>query len=249
MKFPTQGVAGVPFAVTSLTEAVDWLLDQGTKGAGVAVRLANAYCVALSSKDANYRQVLLGDGVNFPDGTPIVWAARLQRARGVRPQRVRGPSFFVEALDRSQGTGLSHFFLGATDATLSALEMEIGARFPETRLAGFHSPPFGDLDEDFYTVSEAVIRESAPDIVWIGLGTPKQDFAAQRLSSALCLPCVGVGAAFDFVAGTVVEAPKWIQKSGMEWLFRLISEPRRLWKRYLFGNARFILELAKGSNE
>lgn len=247
MTFNKVRIAGVPFAVTSLSDAADWLLQEATRGSGVAVRLANAYCIALSTQDAGYRRVLVGDGVNFPDGAPIVWGARLRPASHIgRPQRVRGPSFFVESLNRSQGTELSHFFLGSTEATLALLEKELQLRFPKARLAGFYSPPFGELDEEFYRVAEAKINESAPDIVWLGLGTPKQDFAAHKLSQSMELPCVGVGAAFDFVAGTVAEAPVWVQKSGFEWLFRLVSEPRRLWRRYFFGNARFLLELVKG---
>lgn len=240
-------IAGVPFVVTNLPQAVDWFLGEARRGSNVAVRLVNAYCIALSTQDADYRRVLEGDGVNFPDGASVVWGARLRLTSHLGwPQRVRGPSFFVECLSRSQGTGLSHFFLGSTEDTLTSLENEISLRFPEAQLSGFYSPPFGELNEEFYSTAQSKIEESAPDIVWLGLGTPKQDFAARRLSEALSLPCVGVGAAFDFLAGTVVEAPVWVQKSGFEWFFRLCSEPRRLWRRYLFGNARFLRELIRG---
>lgn len=239
-------VAGVPFGVTNLSEASDWLLSVAMRRSAVALRLANAYCVALASSDSSYRDILLGDGVNLPDGAPVVWVLR---RRGLQADRVRGPSFFVETLDRSQGTTLSHFFLGATDETLSALRAELQDRYPEARLAGSYAPPFGELDEQFYLIAETKIRHAMPDIVWVGLGTPKQDFATYELANRTGLPCVGVGAAFDFVAGTVAEAPVWVQNSGFEWLFRLLSEPRRLWKRYLFGNTRFIVELIRARNE
>lgn len=248
MPFHREQVAGVPFGVTNLTEAVEWLLATAATRKGIAVRLANAYCIALSSKDVDYRRILTGEGVNLPDGTPVVWALRRKRLDGdLRAQRVRGPSFFVSALDRSQSRDLSHYFLGATDETLAALAKQIESRFPDVRIAGYYSPPFGELDADFYRISESKIKKAEPDIVWIGLGTPKQDFAAHRLAQSLGIPCVGVGAAFDFVAGTVSEAPLWVQNSGFEWLFRLLSEPRRLWRRYLFGNFRFLIEVAKGS--
>lgn len=246
MIFPKATVAGVPFGVTNLSEASDWLLSMARRRSGVAVRLSNAYCVALASSDASYRKVLLGEGINFPDGTPVVWALR---SRGLKADRVRGPSFFVETLDRSQGTTISHFFLGATDETLSAMRAALQGRYPKARLVGFHAPPFGDLDEQFYRIAETKICDARPDIVWVGLGTPKQDFATQELAHRTGLPCVGVGAAFDFVAGTTAEAPIWVQNSGLEWLFRLLSEPRRLWKRYVFGNTRFIVELIKVRNE
>ncbi|MDO5720817.1 MAG: WecB/TagA/CpsF family glycosyltransferase [Actinomycetaceae bacterium] len=250
MVFLTQQVAGIPFAVAKRHEAVDWLLEAASARRGIAVRLSNAYCIDVASKDKAYKQVLLDGDMNFPDGTPVVWAMRgaSRSQASLKPERVRGPSFFVDAIEMSQNTALSHFFLGTTDQTLELLETSLLSRFPQIRIAGMHSPPFGDLDNEFYASSEKHIRDANPDIVWIGLGTPKQDFASQQLARSIGVPCIGVGAAFDFVAGTVREAPAWCQKFGFEWLFRLLSEPRRLWKRYLFGNVGFTIEWFKGLN-
>jgi N-acetylglucosaminyldiphosphoundecaprenol N-acetyl-beta-D-mannosaminyltransferase len=249
MVFSTLQVAGIPFAVTNPKKAADWVLSAASTHSAVAVRLSNAYCVALASEDDKYRQILLDEGINFPDGTPVVWAMRgiVKSRSGSRPERVRGPSLFVDTIRKSENSGLSHFFLGATEQTLDLLEAELTRRFPGASIAGKYSPPYGDLDADFYRTSEAKIREVNPDIIWIGLGTPKQDFASLQLASTLGIPCIGVGAAFDFVAGTVPEAPVWCQRSGLEWLFRLLSEPRRLWRRYLFGNVRFLIEWSKAA--
>ena len=113
-------------------------------------------------------------------------------------------------------------------------------RFPGITIVGTHAPPFGPFDDGVIEALAARITSVAPQIVWVGLGTPKQDFVAARLVAATNVTCVAVGAAFDFLAGTKREAPGWVQWCGLEWLFRLMTEPRRLWRRYLLGNARFL---------
>ncbi|AOY70090.1 N-acetylglucosaminyldiphospho-UDP N-acetyl-beta-D-mannosaminyltransferase [Arthrobacter sp. ZXY-2] len=117
---------------------------------------------------------------------------------------------------------------------------EAKRQYPGVRIAGFHAPPFGPVDAGFIAAEAARIRDASPDIVWVGLGTPKQDFATTMLAEETRINCVGVGAAFDFLAGCQPEAPKIFQKSGTEWIFRFMSEPRRLWRRYTFGNIRFL---------
>lgn len=107
-------------------------------------------------------------------------------------------------------------------------------------MAGNFAPPFSDLNQSFVELCRDAVLGSGANIVWVGLGTPKQDFLASALAGLVGVPCIGVGAAFDFVAGTVQEAPPWIQRSGLEWLFRLTQDPRRLWRRYVFGNLQFV---------
>ena len=154
----------------------------------------------------------------------------------------------MASVNASQSSGTSNFFLGATANTLGRLTTRLGAEFPLAAIAGSYAPPFAPFTEALLDVCSERVIASKADIVWIGLGTPKQDFVAQELARRTGRPCVGVGAAFDFAAGTVSEAPKWIQQSGFEWAFRFMSEPRRLWRRYLIGNAHFIsTALAYGS--
>jgi N-acetylglucosaminyldiphosphoundecaprenol N-acetyl-beta-D-mannosaminyltransferase len=136
--------------------------------------------------------------------------------------------------------------LGATDETLTKLSDEARTRYPGLHIVDCYAPPFGPVEQTIDEACMARIAAAKPDIVWIGMGTPKQDFAAARLAERLPGVYIGVGAAFDFVAGSVREAPKWVQNSGFEWAYRLCSEPRRLWRRYLFGNARFILAVIRG---
>jgi N-acetylglucosaminyldiphosphoundecaprenol N-acetyl-beta-D-mannosaminyltransferase len=242
-------IGGLPFEVTNLHTAVDDViaLAESDAGAGTAVRLSNAYCVALASNDPAYRDVIVGEGLTFPDGAPVSWLLRIKTRKPWKTRRVRGPSLFVETLDRGRSCGLRHFMLGGTEDTLTRLTEEVGRRYPGVQIVGTYSPPYGPLDAAFYKECCARITTAKPDVVWVGLGTPKQDFACSELARQLPSVFVGVGAAFDFVAGSVKEAPKWIQNSGMEWAYRLCSEPSRLWRRYLFGNARFIWVVLSGT--
>lgn len=239
--FVSREVAGVPFAVASLDEAVEWLITEAAPNRlPVNVRLANAYNVALAAGDASYRKLLSAHGVNFPDGTPVVWA--MNRGRGARSRagRVRGPSLFTAAMARSVGAGTRHFLLGSTRDTLAALETSLSESNPGVTLVGSYSPPFAPVDENFLTGCVEEILKTEADVVWVGLGTPKQDVVGTELAARLKVTTVNVGAAFDFAAGTLNEAPVWVQRSGFEWLHRLASEPRRLWRRYLLGNLAFI---------
>jgi N-acetylglucosaminyldiphosphoundecaprenol N-acetyl-beta-D-mannosaminyltransferase len=225
-----------------MVEAVQWLLAEASRGPepGFAVRLSNAYCVALADKDKAYRDVLNGPGITFPDGAPVVWFMRLRG--GVRTaSRVRGPSFFKAALQLSQNSHLSHYFIGGTEASLAAMLEAVKREYPGLRVAGASSPPFRDHDESDIDKWTADIKTAGARLVWVGLGTPKQDYLTVKLAERLGIPCIGVGAAFDFVAGTVREAPPRLQRSGFEWLFRFAMEPRRLWRRYIFGNLRFLV--------
>lgn len=239
-------VGGIPFRCTSLERAARWLLDLAmSRPAGVPVRLANAYCVALAQKDSDYRAVLRGTGVNLPDGAPVVWFMR-RSSRGLSAGRVRGPSFFRLVLALSEGTPVAHYFLGSTPDVLGRLIDEIHDDHPHLNVAGAFAPPFAPVDEPWLDDVAARVHRARPDLVWVGMGTPKQDFVAVGLAARLSIPCVGVGAAFDFVAGAVPEAPMWMQRTGVEWVFRLVSEPRRLWKRYLVGNTMFLAAAIRG---
>ena len=235
-------VGQVPFAITNLQAASDWLIESSKSSESpIAVRLANAYCVALAEGESAYRDLLATSGINFPDGTPVVKFMQFrERTAGSRPGRVRGPSLFTKVLEEGQSQELRHFFLGASPTALKALEANVKERFPRALVVGSYSPPFAPVSENYIDACEAAVAGCSPEIVWVGLGTPKQDFVASALAPRLGVPIVGVGAAFDFVAGTTPEAPVWMQNSGLEWLFRFASEPKRLGRRYLSGNVIFL---------
>lgn len=238
--FPVINVARVPFHVTTLEGASDWLLESATeRRRHPNVRLANAYNVALAQKEAEYGALLRQEGVNFPDGAPVVWFMNLHN-RDDRARRVRGPSLFPLTLGKSVPRGTRHFLLGGSPETLSQLEKNIRATYPGIVIAGAYSPPFAVVDPEYITNCAERVQVSDADIVWLGLGTPKQDQLGTALARQVDALTVNVGAAFDFQAGTVREAPAWVQRSGFEWLYRLASEPKRLWRRYLIGNLQFL---------
>ncbi len=242
-RFDTVRVAGIDFADTDAPTALAWLLEtcSSTRGPRPSVRLANAWSAVLAARSPDYLTVLNGEGVTFPDGASITGTMRvLRRGEYQHGRRVRGPSLFVDCMDAGRERGLRHFLLGTTDPTLEALSAELEARFPGVRISGTYSPAFAPMDDAFVEACRRRVAESDSDVVWIALGVPKQDVLTHELSKRLDVTCVGVGAAFDMLSGRVREAPSWMQRLGVEWVFRLAVEPRRLWRRYLLGNVAFI---------
>lgn len=238
-------VGKVPFVRSTLSQAVSFVLLAAQTRRPLPIRLSNAYCVALASKDAAYQELLSGDGVNFADGTPVVWAMRRKVDDPSSIGRVRGPSLFRETLSAGRATAIQHFLLGSTPETLDALEPAIQSQIPGVIISGKYSPPFAKIDQDFIAECTDQVLKTKAQLVWVALGTPKQDHVAAQLSKSTGLPTVAVGAAFDFVAGTTREAPKWIQESGIEWAYRFAAEPTRLWRRYTIGNFRFLASVIK----
>jgi N-acetylglucosaminyldiphosphoundecaprenol N-acetyl-beta-D-mannosaminyltransferase len=237
----TADVAGVPFIVTNLDEAALRVLAMAhgqEKAEGI--RLANAYSVVVANSDPAYSTLMKTSGSNYPDGAPVVACMRiLEGSNGAG--RVRGPSFFRRTIEFGIEQGTRHFFLGTTPETLVSLESNLRSLYPAIQIAGSYAPPFAPLDADLVSACLKALEGKEPHIVWVGMGSPKQDFIAAEIVAALDIPSAGVGAAFDFISGAVAEAPKWVQTVGLEWFFRLISDPKRLWKRYLVGNVRFLL--------
>ncbi len=210
-----------------------------TNPTGAHVHLANAYTIALASRDLQYRSVLSDTAINFPDGKPIGWVSRF-KGHNMPLQQVRGPQLFLDVMAEGIDSGVRHFLLGSTPEVLSLLEAKLKQLFPELQIAGTMSPPFRQPTDEELAHRDHTLRESGAHIVWVGLGTPKQDHEVERLAETISAVSIAIGAAFDFVAGTQREAPNYMRNMGMEWLFRLLTEPRRLWRRYLIGNFRFL---------
>ncbi len=240
---PRRDVAGLPFSVVPLLDAVDMLVDLGRRPPthGVAVAFANAYSIALADTDAEYRQVLRRADLLASDGMPVVWAGqRLHPTLAGRWTRVYGPDVMTAVLARSDSAGPRHYLVGATAPTLAALRGRIARQWPAAVVVGAESPPFRPETPAERDERDARIRAAGATVVWVGLGTPKQDVEARRLADRLPVTALAVGAAFDFLAGTVHQAPRWMQRSGLEWSYRWAREPRRLTRRYLWGNPRFV---------
>lgn len=247
MKEPdVQAIGPVKLLASSPADAAAELTGMARDGTatGTHVHLVNAYSIALADHDADYRHALAGGALNFPDGRPLAWVSAL-RGNDPKLRQVRGPTLFTDVLRLGEPAGLRHYLLGGTPEVLETLIAELPRRYPGIRIVGWESPPFRPLTPAERTCQDERIRCSGADIVWVGLGTPKQDHEAARLATAVSALPVAIGAAFDFAAGAKPEAPAWITGAGLEWLFRLATEPRRLWRRYLIGNVLFIYAAAR----
>jgi N-acetylglucosaminyldiphosphoundecaprenol N-acetyl-beta-D-mannosaminyltransferase len=251
LALPTRNVGPIPFRVVPFADAVRAVLESsaGLAGqeSGVAVHFANAYTVALADSDPRFAQLLARPGsVAFTDGVPVAWVGRRAYPELAGTwDRVYGPDVMQAALEASTADGPKHYLLGSSPGTLASLRDQIALRWPEAAVVGAESPPFRPLSVAEVRAQDARIRDSGATIVWVGLGTPKQDAEVARLAGELPVVAMAVGAAFDFLAGVKPQAPLWMQRSGTEWAFRLASEPRRLARRYLWGNPRFLLAAAR----
>lgn len=209
---------------------------------GMVVHLCNAHNISLARRDRRYRALLNAGTLNLPDGAPVAWLLHI--LGGQSPGRpVRGADLMRHVL--SAGTHRQHFFYGGSPEVVAKL-----ARLSQTvfgaKVVGVESPPFAELSTEALAAAAARLSRAGAEIVWVGLGTPKQDVVAHELLKSYSATYVCVGAAFDYLAGRMREAPRWMRGSGLEWLFRLMAEPRRLAGRYLIGNFRFLSAVLHG---
>lgn len=230
-------ILGVPIAALTFEEAVRLFLDAPNAGYRLGVHFCTTHTLVEASDDIALKTAIRS-GTALPDGVPLVWVGR---ARGVRMERVCGLDLMPTLMDRGRTQGARHYLYGGAHGTPELLAERLIVNYPGLIVVGVESPPFRPLDPDERTATIARINAAKPDFVWVGLGTPKQDYwvAEYRLhleASAL----LAVGAAFDIVSGRRRRAPLLMQRLGAEWLFRLVLEPRRLWRRYLKGNSRFV---------
>jgi len=210
------------------------------------VCVTGVHGVMESQSDEDLREIHNSAGLVTPDGMPLVWLSRWRGARQV--QRVYGPDLMLELCQRSVGRGYRHFFYGGAEGVADLLASRLEKRFPGLVVAGTFCPPFRPLTDAEDEEIIRRIRAAEPDLVWVGLSTPKQErwmrSHVDRLGEAVLL---GVGAAFDFHAGLKPQAPSWMQRIGLEWLFRMLSEPRRLGPRYLVNNPKFVWSILRES--
>lgn len=206
------------------------------------VTICNVHVVVSASQDSDYRDIINGSDMATPDGAPVAWMLRRQGFSG--QPRISGPDVMWTLCERAAGEGLPIYCYGSTEATLTLLEARLWAAFPALRVR-MESPPFRALTAEEDAAAVECINNSNAGIVFVGLGCPKQERWMAEHRGRINAVMIGVGAAFDFHAGTVQRAPAWMRDYGLEWLHRLLSEPGRLWKRYLVTNTLFILGAAR----
>lgn len=225
-------VLGVKVSAIDPDTAVRTISSWIDSGRREYVCVTGVHGVIESQSDPALIQIHNSAGMVTPDGMPLVWSGRFAGADWMR--RVYGPDLMLSVCERSSEAGWSHFLYGAGPGVADAVASRLVDRFPGLAISGTFSPPFRDLTEAEISEVVAMINAARPTIVWIGLSTPKQERWMARFRDLLEAPVlIGVGAAFDIHAGRIAQAPKWMQNSGLEWLFRLSREPRRLWRRYV----------------
>lgn len=232
-------VLGAQIDALSWNDALDQLFVWARARSSRYVCICNVHVVVTASRNAAYLQIINSADMATPDGAPVAWM--LRRQGFARQTRISGPDIMSALCARCAAQGVPVYFYGSTNATLAALEQRLRTRFPKLQIGGMESPPFRMLtaEEDQHATER--INGSGAGIVFVGLGCPKQENWMAEHRGRVHAVMIGVGAAFDFHAGTVQRAPAWMREHGLEWLHRLLSEPRRLWKRYLVTNTLFML--------
>jgi N-acetylglucosaminyldiphosphoundecaprenol N-acetyl-beta-D-mannosaminyltransferase len=238
-------VCGIPLALTDYERTLDWIDAKVARRAREYICVCNVHAVMASAEDADLRTALLGSSLNLPDGQPLVWA---MSALGRRlDDRVYGPELMARSCARSAASGQRlYLYGGRNQGALVQLTLNLRQRYPGVRIVGGYSPPHRPLTADERAEVVHQINAARADVVWVGIGVPKQEKWMAQLRSELRAPVlIGVGAAFDFHAGLVPQAPPWMQELGLEWAYRLAHEPRRLWRRYTRYNPRFVRDFGR----
>jgi N-acetylglucosaminyldiphosphoundecaprenol N-acetyl-beta-D-mannosaminyltransferase len=217
-----------------------WILER-TRCHSIA--LAGMFGITEAQRDAGLKHVFNSADLVVPDGMPLIWIGRL-RGRSLA-RRVYGPELMLESCENGRTKGYRHFFLGGAPGVPERLSAALQARFPGLQVAGVFSPPYRSVSPEEDEEIVAAINAAACDILWVGLGSPKQDRWMYEHRERLNVPVVvAVGAAFDMNSGTIKQAPVWMREHGFEWLYRLLQDPRRLWRRYLVNGAKFLVYVA-----
>jgi N-acetylglucosaminyldiphosphoundecaprenol N-acetyl-beta-D-mannosaminyltransferase len=241
----TAAVLGIPLALTDYEGTLDWIDATVTARRSGYICVAATHTVMASQDDAELREAVLGADFTVPDGQPLVWALNLLGHR--LGDRVYGPDLMDQACARAARTGRRMYLYGGRDqGALVQLTRNLRLRHPGLQIVGGHVPPYRELTTEEEALVAADIQRSGAEVVWVGIGVPRQEKWMARMKPRLrSHMLVGVGAAFDFHSGLIPQAPARLQKLGLEWAFRLAQEPRRLWRRYLRYNPRFVAGFAR----
>lgn len=232
-------VLGVGISETNLAEACDVVAAWVEDDAREYVCVTNVHAVMECQDDSRLRMIQNSSGLTVPDGRPLVWCGR--RLGSKKVGQVRGADLMLRIVERSAREGWKSYFLGGTPETSQRLADVLVHQFPGFNVAGIESPPFRELTPAEEQETIIRINESGADLVWVGLSAPKQEHWMAKNREALDAPVLfGVGAAFDFLSGGKRQAPRWMQKAGLEWAFRLGLEPKRMWRRYAVTNPAFL---------
>ena len=235
-------VLGIRLDALNLASAAEQIVDAAEQSVGEYVCVTGVHGVTVAQGDSRFKTILNTGFLNVPDGMPMSWIGWIQGFKEM--DRVYGPDLMLKVTDMSVERGLTHFYYGGKEGVADLLAEKMKSRFPGIKIVGTYCPPFRPLTPEEKADFKTRIDVLKPDFFWIGLSTPKQESCAAEFSNFLDAKIfLAVGAAFDFHAGLVSQAPKWMQRSGLEWFYRLCTEPQRLWKRYLVNNPLFLFRI------
>lgn len=231
-------ILGVNINVTNMSETVNHICNNLEKLRGDYICVSNVHTTVMAYEDEEYRKIQNSGAMALPDGGPLSF---ISRKRGFKEaERVTGPDLMGEIFRLSEEKGYTHYFYGSTVETLNELKKNLKLEYPKLNVVGMYSPPFRKLTEKEDNEVTKFINLSNPDFIWIGLGAPKQEIWMYNHKNRVDGLMLGVGAGFDYYANKLKRAPKWMQNFNLEWLYRLYQEPKRLFKRYLITNIKFI---------
>lgn len=234
-------ILGTEIAVTTMKHTIETLEGEMERLRGQYICVSNVHTTVMAYEDAAYRRVQNGAAIALPDGKPL---SLYSRKHGFpEAERVTGPDLMGELFARDNG--LSHYFYGGTPETIEVLSRKLRATYPNLRIAGMVSPPFRPLTPEEDTEEIRRMNASGADIIWVGLGAPKQENWMYEHRGKVNGVMIGVGAGFDYHAGTIKRAPSWMQKASLEWLYRLMQDPKRLFGRYLKTNFKYLWLIRK----
>ncbi|MGG4034110.1 WecB/TagA/CpsF family glycosyltransferase [Paenibacillus cisolokensis] len=231
-------ILGSKISAIGFTRTIDTIQEWIQQKKSKYVCICNTHSLVTAKKDKEFREALDRSDICTPDGMPLVWALR---KLGYKDQdRVDGPNLMLELCKLSKVKGYKIYLYGSTNETLDKLEKKLLDLYPGVNIVGKHSPPFRKLNASEEEAVVKLINSSEPDIVFVGLGCPKQEVWMLQNKDRINGIMIGVGAAFDFISGNIKRAPKRMQNLGLEWLYRLMFNPRKLWKRYVYNNPLYI---------
>ena len=231
-------ILGTRINVTNMERTLGFLKGHLEELRGNYICVSNVHTTVMAYENDDYRKIQNGGAMALPDGAPL--SIYSKKHGFVEAERVTGPDLMLELLKASKEEGYRHFFYGATQETLDAMKRAIEQDYPGVQIAGMYAPPFRPLRPEEDDAAVSLINQAKPDFIWVGLGAPKQEQWMYAHKGRLCGVSVGVGAAFDYLAGDIKRAPKMMQKLCLEWLYRLLQDPKRLWKRYVTTNIKFM---------
>ncbi len=224
--------------VTNMSDTIKYIGGHLDDLRGKYICVSNVHTTVMSYENEEYRKIQNGAAMALPDGAPL---SSYSRRKGYKQaQRVTGPDLMLELFAISKEKGYRHYFYGATEETLQSMKEVLERDYPGIQIAGMYAPPFRALTPQEDAQIVAKINESRPDFIWIGLGAPKQEEWMYQHMGQLQGVLIGVGAGFDYLAGYIKRAPRWMQRMSLEWLYRLLQDPKRLWRRYFTSNVKFM---------